>query len=411
MKSKPPIPITKLDLFNKRVFIRVDFNVPVKKRMLNYEISDPSRILAALPTIKYALEQNATVILCSHFGRPGGKADPVFSLKRVGTYLAEQLGQEVYFSESCIGLGIDKITNLLPPQSVILLENVRFHKEERNEDVHFYHQLAAFTDVYVNDAFGACHRSHASITGLPKLIKKKGMGFLVQQELKALNKLIHNPARPFWVVLGGAKVSDKIPLIEQLISRVDGFCIGGAMAFPFLKALGHEIGNSKCEDDKLTFAKHLLDATQAKKIPLLLPVDHLIAKYNSEQRAWYDHKSLPTVSIPNGYCGIDIGPATLKKFTHALVDANLIFWNGPMGVYEDSQAKRRTTDLAKFLAERNESQAEVVVGGGDSASTVHKLNLTEQFHHVSTGGGASLTYLEKGTLPGLEALVEPSKGG
>ena len=306
-------------------------------------------------------------------------------------------------------MGIKKLLSELPPHTVLLLENIRFHKEEKTEDVHFYHQLASFTDIYINVSFGASHRNHASITGLPKIVKEKGIGFLVKKELKALNQLIHKPKHPFWVLLGGAKVSDKILLVEKLISMVDGICIGGAMAYPFLAAQGYSVGKSKCENDRIEFAKHLIQATKSQNIPLLLPQDHVAGIFNEDTKTWNDKQIISSYDIPENLSGIDIGPQTIDRFLKALDNAKQIFWNGPMGDYEDEKGRKGTTELTKNLATLKSKGVDVVVGGGDSASTVHELGLDEEFFHISTGGGASLTYIERGTLPGLKALLEPSK--
>lgn len=405
---KLPRCIDEIDIKNKNVFIRVDFNVPAHAQVPDYKITDPTRILACLDTIKYAISQGARVILCSHFGRPSGRFDPVYSLKPVGEYLSEVLNQEVYFSDGCTGLGIKKMLSEIPPGSVLLLENIRFYKEEKTEDAHFYHKLAEYTDVYINDAFGVCHRNQSSVTGLPQIIQDKGMGFLVRKELLALNKLLASPIRPFWALLGGAKVSDKIQLIEKLIGLVDGFCIGGAMAFPFLKAQGYRVGKSFCEDDRIDFVKHLLKTAKKEKKQILLPEDHLCAiRQDPSSKKWTQHTAINSPDIPEELSAIDIGPKTLKKFTTTLSKAKQIFWNGPMGVYEDEQAKQGTIALAKSIASWK-NQVEAVVGGGDSAAVTHVLGLEKEFYHISTGGGASLTFLEQGTLPGIEALLKPA---
>lgn len=406
---KMPPCIDEFELRGKNVFIRVDFNVPTEAKVANYQIKDPSRILAALDTIRYAMNQGAHVILCSHFGRPAGGYDPVYSLKPVGEYLSELLEQEVFFSDSCTGMGIKKLLHESPPGSVMLLENIRFHKEEKKQDVHFYHQLAEYTDVYINDAFGTCHRNHASITGLPQLIKEKGMGFLVKKELIALSKLIFNPVRPFWTLLGGAKVSDKIQLIEKFIGLVDGICIGGAMAYPFLKAQGIKVGDSFCEDDRIEFASHLLKTAKKQKKQLLLPVDHVVGVQNPETRAWKQHTVIKSHTIPEGVAGIDIGPKTVEMFTQAISNAKQLFWNGPMGVYEDEQAKQGTVSLAKSIAAWKSKGYEAVIGGGDSAALIHELGIEDDFYYISTGGGAALTFLEQGSLPGIEVLTQPAR--
>jgi phosphoglycerate kinase len=407
MRLRLPKSIDELELADQNVFMRVDFNVPASAREPNYKITDPSRILAVLPTLKYALEEGARIILCSHFGRPSAHFDLAYSLKPIGEYLSEVLNQEVFFSDGCTGMGIKKMLAETPPRSVLLLENIRFHREEKSEDVHFYHQLAEYTDVYVNDAFGVCHRNHASVTGLPKIIKNKGMGFLIKKEVLTLNKLVTKPDRPFWALLGGAKVSDKIQLIEKLIPQVDGFCIGGAMAFPFLMAQGFEVGSSFCEKECIDFAKHLLKTAKKEKKEILLPQDHLIGQRGGETRTWGNHKYIHTKRVPEGFSGIDIGPKTVESFTHALSQAKQIFWNGPMGVIEDEQAKKGTVTLAQTLGSWK-SKSEVIIGGGDSVVVAHKLGLDQSFAHISTGGGASLTFLEKGTLPGIEALTLPA---
>jgi phosphoglycerate kinase len=406
--------IDEFEIKNKNVFIRVDFNVPVESlkspsQDKPYKIKDPTRILAALPTLQYAIQQGARVILCSHFGRPAQTYDPAFSLKPVGEYLSEILGQEVYFSESCVGMGIKKLLSELPPHSVLLLENIRFHKEEKTEDVHFYHQLASYIDIYINDAFGASHREHASITGIPKIVKEKGIGFLVKKELMALNQLIYHPKRPFWLLLGGAKVSDKIDMIKKILANVNGLCVGGAMAYPFLVAQGFRVGNSKCEHPKVEFAKHLIESTWKQNIQLLLPEDHVVAKFDASEQRWKDPRVVETADIPEGFSGIDIGPRSRTKFENALAKAKQIFWNGPLGVYEELKGREGSARIAKFLATLKPQGVDVVVGGGDSAATVHELGLDEEFFHVSTGGGAALTYIETGNLPGLVPLQSSPK--
>ncbi|MGP8244864.1 MAG: phosphoglycerate kinase [Bryobacteraceae bacterium] len=384
--------IRELDLNGKRLFIRVDFNVPlVKNDRGEMEISSDKRIKASLPTIQYALEHGAGLVLASHLGRPKGKRNPEMSLQPVATRLAELLGRPVAMAPDCIG---PEVAAMLPaPGQVLLLENLRFHPEEEKNDPEFAKQLAALCDVYVNDAFGSAHRAHASTEGMIPFVKTAAAGLLMEQELKYLGMATRNPARPCVAILGGAKVSDKIEVIENLGKIVDKLLIGGAMAYTFLKAQSLPVGKSLVEDDKLDLARSLMASLGTK---LLLPVDHVVV---SEIAAGAPHETVET--IPDGKIAVDIGPKTIAEYARVIASAKTVIWNGPMGIFEKPPFDTGTVALAKAVAE---SGATSVVGGGDSEKAIKAAGVTSKISHVSTGGGASLEFLAGIELPGVKAL-------
>ena len=380
-----------LDLKGKRVFIRVDFNVPLAPG--GQEITSDKRILASLPTIQYALEKGAGLVLASHLGRPKGKPNPEMSLKPVAIRLAELLGKPVSFAPDCIG---PEVEAMLPaPGEILLLENLRYHAEEEANDPAFSEKLAKLCDVYVNDAFGTAHRAHASTVGMIRYVKQAADGLLMDQELRYLTMATSNPARPCVAILGGAKVSDKIEVIENLSKVVDTILIGGAMAYTFLKSQGQPVGKSLVEDDKLDLARQLLAAHPGK---IVLPVDHVVA---AEFKAGAENQTV--AQVPDGLMGLDIGAQTVEKFSAIIRGAKTIIWNGPMGVFEMPPFDRGTVALAKAVAE---SGAVSIVGGGDSEKAIKVAGVTSKITHVSTGGGASLEFLGGTQLPGVTALTD-----
>ncbi len=383
--------IRDLDLKGKRVFIRVDFNVPLAPG--GKEITSDKRIKASLPTIKYALEQGAGLVLASHLGRPKGKPNPEMSLQPVAARLRELLGKPVVMAPDCIGAEVEALKPA--PGEILLLENLRFHPEEEKNDPAFSKQLAALCDVYVNDAFGTAHRAHASTVGIIQFVPKAAAGLLMDKELEYLTKATSNPPRPCVAILGGAKVSDKIEVIQNLMKFVDQLLIGGAMAYTFMKAKGEPTGNSLVEADKIELAKELLAATGAK---LLLPCDHVVV---SELKEGAAHETVTT--IPDGKMAVDIGAATVAAFSKVIAGAKTIIWNGPMGVFEKPPFDAGTVALAKAVAS---SGAISVVGGGDSEKAIKNAGVADKISHISTGGGASLEFLSGIQLPGVAALTE-----
>jgi phosphoglycerate kinase len=391
--------IDQLDIVGKRVFIRVDFNVPLDQE--TGEVKDDARIRASLPTVRYAIGKKAKVILASHLGRPDGKVVPSLSLEPAGARLSELLGRDVTFADDCVGDGVRKLVADLRESGVLLLENLRFHPEEEANDESFSRELASLCDVYVNDAFGTAHRAHASTVGMVKHVAQRGAGFLIAKELQHLGPLLRGPAKPYLAILGGAKVSDKIKVIDQLLGKVDALLIGGAMAYTFLSARGVPVGSSRVEKNKLEVAARLLDKAKRVSVPLLLPADHVVA---AAPKAGAD--SSVVERIPEGMLGLDIGPKTIAQYRERIQGAKTVFWNGPMGLFEVPDFAAGTRAVAEALVKATRDGALTVVGGGDSAAAVAELGLADQVSHVSTGGGASLEYLEGRELPGLRALEE-----
>ena len=385
-----------VDLRNKRVLMRADFNVPLKGE----QITDDTRIQAALPTMEHILEQEgARLILMSHLGRPKGKKDPSFSLAPVAKRLSELLGKEVLMADDCVGEEVEKQAKELPPGGVMLLENVRFHGEEKDNDPEFAKKLAAIGDVYVNDAFGSAHRAHASTEGVAHILPACA-GFLIEKEVNFFTPVLENPEQPMVAVIGGAKVSTKIAVLESLLPNCKTLIIGGGMAYTFLKAQGHEIGNSLLEEEYIDTAKDLLSKAKEKGVEILLPQDHLVA-------AEFDENAKPEpvdgVDIPAGKIGMDVGPKTLELCKERIKNAKTVVWNGPMGVFEFDNFAIGTRVVAEVIAN---SQAMTVVGGGDSVAAANKFEVASKMSHVSTGGGASLEFLEGKKLPGIVALEE-----
>ncbi len=387
--------IDDIDLRGKRVIIRADFNVPLDEAL---QITNDTRIRSTLPTINRAVDEGAAVILCSHLGRPKGKPDPRYSLAPVAKRLQRLLGKEVTFSEDCVGPAVESMVAKMKPGDVVLLENLRFHPEEEKNDEAFAKKLAALGDVYINDAFGAAHRAHASIVGVPKLIKASAAGYLLKKEIEYLEGAMEDPMRPFVAILGGAKVSGKIEIIENLGKLVDKVIIGGGMAFTFIKAMGLEIGNSLVEDDMLDFAREIQQHAASRGVKFYLPVDCVVADSKSPGAAT---KIVPVQEMPKGWYGMDIGPASVKLFGEAVENAKTILWNGPMGVFEIDAYSRGTFALAHSVAN---AYALTIVGGGDTAVAVHRAGESESMSFISTGGGAALELLEGKQLPGLSAL-------
>lgn len=383
-----------LQVSGKKVLVRVDFNVPLDE---NKNVTDDNRIVGALPTIKYLIDNNAKVILCSHLGRPKGEFNEKYSLKPVVKRLAELLGKDVKIAEDVIGESAKTLANELKEGEVLVLENVRFHKEETDNDREFSKELASMADLYVNDAFGTAHRAHASTAGVAEFLPS-ACGYLIKKEIDIMGKALSNPARPFVTILGGAKVSDKIGVITNLIEKVDALVIGGGMAYTFSKALGGSIGDSICEDDKVELAKELIKKAKEKGVKLLLPVDNVCGKEFSNDT---EIVMADAGKIPDGYQGLDIGEKSVALFEQTLKDAKTIIWNGPMGVFEFSNFANGTKSIAKIVAD---ADAVTIIGGGDSAAAVEQLGFADKMTHISTGGGASLEFLEGKVLPGIDVL-------
>jgi len=391
--------ITDLDLRGKRVFIRVDFNVPLKEGV----ITDDTRIRESLPTLRLAIQKGGRLVLASHLGRPEGRPDPKYSLLAVSKKLEELIGRPVRFSSDCVGPVPESKSKSLAEGGILLLENVRFHPEEEKNDEAFSKQLAALSDgLFVCDAFGSAHRAHASVVGITRFVQRSGAGLLMEKELAYLGEAVTNPARPFVAILGGAKVSDKIEVVENLMNIADAMLIGGGMAYTFLKAEGQPIGKSLVEDDKLELAKRLRAEAQQKKFALLLPVDHVVgAEFNPGTTT----QTLPVSATPDGWMGLDIGPKTIDTYRQKIASAKTIVWNGPMGVFEMPAFSKGTLEVAKAVAAATSGGATSIVGGGDSVAAVHQSGVADKISHISTGGGASLEFLGGRKLPGVEALT------
>jgi phosphoglycerate kinase len=391
--------IKDLDLRGMRVFIRVDFNVPLKDGV----VTDDTRIRETLPTLRLAIQKGGRLVLASHLGRPKGGPDPKYSLKPAAKKLEELLGKPIAFALDCVGPGVESQSKALRDGEVLVLENVRFHPEEEKNDEAFSKQLAALCDgIFVCDAFGSAHRAHASVVGITHFVKQSAAGLLMEKELAYLGKAVTNPARPFVAILGGAKVSDKIEVVENLMKIADAMLIGGGMAYTFLKAEGQPIGKSLVEDDKLDLARRLRAEAQEKKFALLLPVDHVVG---AEFKADTSTQTISVSATPDGWMGLDIGPKTTDTYRQKIAAAKTIVWNGPMGVFEMPAFAKGTLEIAKAVAAATATGAISIVGGGDSVAAVHQSGVSNQISHISTGGGASLEFLGGRKLPGVEALT------
>ena len=386
--------IEDIDVSGKKVLVRCDFNVPLDGEG---NISDTKRIDGELPTIKYLIDHHAKVILCSHLGRPKGEFNMKYSLQPVAKCLSEKLGQEVKMAKDVIGPDAKAIAANLKEGEVELLENVRFHKEEEKNDPAFAKELASMAEIYVNDAFGTAHRAHASTAGVADYLPAV-CGYLIQKEISVMGKALEDPKRPFVAILGGAKVSDKIGVITNLLDKVDTLIIGGAMAYTFINAMGYSVGSSRCELDKLDTAKDIMAKAKEKNVKFLIPVDNIVATEFKEDAEW---KVAPTDAMPDGWMGLDIGPKTCELYAEAIKGAGTVVWNGPMGVSEWKNFANGTIAVAKAVAD---SDAISIIGGGDSAAAVENLGFADKMTHISTGGGASLEFLEGKVLPGIACL-------
>lgn len=388
--------IEDINVHGKKVLVRCDFNVPLKDGI----ITDENRLNGALPTIKYLLDNGAKVILCSHLGKPKGEAKPELSLAPVAKRLSEMLNKEVVFAadDNVVGENAKAAVEKMENEDIILLQNTRYRKEETKNEENYSKELASLADIFVNDAFGTAHRAHCSTVGAGEFLDERACGYLIQKELKFLGEAVANPVRPFTAILGGAKVSDKIAVINELLEKVDNLIIGGGMAYTFLKAQGYEIGTSLVEEDKVDYAKEMMEKAKAKGVNFLLPIDNAVSDKFAD--------STPVITedanIPQGHMGLDIGPKTIETYVNAVNKSKTIVWNGPMGVFEFSNFAKGTLAVAKAMAELTD--ATTVIGGGDSAAAVNQLGFGDKMTHVSTGGGASLEFLEGKELPGIVAL-------
>ncbi|NQT82169.1 phosphoglycerate kinase [bacterium] len=389
--------IEDLDVKGKRVLTRVDFNVPLDE---NLNVTDTTRIVAALPTIKYIIDNGGKAILMSHMGRPKGEVKENLRLKPAAEELGKLLGKDVTMAPDCIGPEVEKIVNEMAEGDVVVLENLRFHKEERANDPAFCEALARLGDVYVNDAFGTAHRAHASTVGVTKHFDQCALGYLMRKEIQFLGEALADPKRPFVAILGGAKVSTKIGVMESLMGKADDLLIGGAMTYTFLRAMGKTTGTSLVEEDKIGLAKEILEKAKARGVSLVFPTDLVIANAFEDDA---ERKVVGLDNIPDGWMGMDIGPKTVEAFGECIKKAATILWNGPVGVFEKPNFAKGTFAIAKMIAE---SDAVSIVGGGDSASAIKMSGVADKISHISTGGGASLEYIELGTLPGIEALTD-----
>ncbi len=397
------VSVRDINFRGQKVLLRVDFNVPLDDKL---QITDDRRIREALPTIKKIVGDGGKLIACSHLGRPKGGPDPKFSLRPCAKRLSDLLGQSVQFAEDCIGPEASNLVDKLRGGEVLLLENLRFHPEEEKNDPEFAKKLASLADIYVNDAFGSAHRAHASTEGVTHYFKQSVAGFLMEKELQYLGQALTNPKRPFAAILGGAKISGKIDVIKSLFDKVDILVIGGGMVFTFAKAMGYSIGDSLLEADKVELAREIIARAQNSKVKLIFPTDAVVASEISDTA---ETKVVPIESIPAGMKGLDIGPNSIRLFTQALSGAKTIVWNGPMGVFEHKPFAKGTLAIAKLLADLTSQGAVTVVGGGDSAAAVSEAGLDDRLTHVSTGGGASLEFLEGKVLPGVAALTDAHK--
>jgi len=388
--------IEDIDVKGKKVIVRVDFNVPLDE---NRKITDDKRIVGALPTIKYLVDNGAKTILVSHLGRQKDGFEEKYSMKPTAERLSELLGKEVIMAKDVIGEDAKAKAAALKDGEVLMLENVRFHKEETKNDPAFAKELASMAEIYVNDAFGTAHRAHASTAGLADYLPAV-CGYLIQKEIEIMGKALSNPERPFVAILGGAKVSDKIAVIENLIDKVDTLIIGGGMAYTFFKAKGYNIGTSICEDDKVELAKSLLEKAQSKGVKLLLPVDNVVGL---EFKNDTEFKVVASDSIPDGWMGLDIGPKTIEAYAAEIKNAKTVVWNGPMGVFEFPNFEKGTKEVARAVAESGSTS---IIGGGDSAAAIEQLGFADKITHISTGGGASLEFLEGKVLPGIDVLLD-----
>ena len=388
-----------VELKGKTVLMRVDFNVPIKEG----KIGDDNRIVQALKSIKFVVDAGAKLILTSHLGRPANEPDPEFSLKPVADHLATLVDVPVHFAEDCIGEKRKSVVDAAKPGEIVLLENVRFHPGEKKNDPDFAKQLSEGADLFVNDAFGSSHRAHSSVAGVTEYLQPSVSGFLLEKEIQYLEESVNNPKRPFVAILGGAKVSDKIGVIENLISKVDSILVGGGMTYTFYKAKGWPIGNSLVEEDKVELAGELMEKAEKAGVNFMLPLDSVVAKeFNNDA----EHKVVGEDEIEDGWMALDIGPQSAVAFGNQIKNAMTVVWNGPMGVFEMPNFAEGTFEVAKSLARATENGATTIIGGGDSASAIKKAGLEEKVSHVSTGGGASLEYLEGKELPGVSALTD-----
>ena len=388
--------IEDINVCGKKVLVRCDFNVPLKDGI----ITDENRLNGAMPTIKYLVDNGAKVILCSHLGKPKGEAKPELSLAPVAKRLSEMLGKEVIFAadENVVGENAKSAVEKMENGDVVLLENTRYRKEETKNEENFSKELASLAEIFVNDAFGTAHRAHCSTVGAGEFLEERACGYLIQKELKFLGEAVANPVRPFTAILGGAKVSDKIAVIEQLLEKVDNIIIGGGMSYTFLKALGYEIGTSLVEEDRVEYAKEMMSKAEAKGVKFLLPIDNAVA----DKFADVEPVITEGANIPEGFMGLDIGPKTIELYVNTVNESKTIVWNGPMGVFEFENFNKGTLAVAKAMADLTD--ATTVIGGGDSAAAVNQLGFGDKMTHVSTGGGASLELLEGKELPGIVAL-------
>lgn len=387
--------VQEMDVTGKSIFFRVDLNAPIKDGV----VSDDTRLTAILPTLNYLLEKKAKVTLASHLGRPEGKKNAKYSLMPVGERLAQLTGREILLPDDCIGDGVKKLSQEQNANQIVLLENLRFYADEEENNREFAEKLKGNHDIYLSDAFGALHRAHASTSMLPSLFEERGIGLLIQKELEFLYPLVKNPERPYSVILGGAKISDKLKVVDSLIRKVDRLFIGGAMVFTFLKARGFEIGNSLFEEKMLNRARRILEEAEERKVSIYLPKDFVIAK---SMKDLSEVKTTDSIKIPEGWAGLDVGPKTVAHFTEFLNGSKTILWNGPMGWFEQTPFDKGTFELAANISKMDGIK---IIGGGDSAAAVAQAGLADKMNHISTGGGATLEFLEDPVLPGLKALL------